>query len=90
MLESREDMMSVNRRRSLSQVVGGQTNIGTVVSALQVKLFESDMPAFMQVHALQWARKTYDSLEEFSSMHMAFNMKKVSPFCLIFFFPFIN
>ncbi|XP_031385213.1 uncharacterized protein LOC116199062 isoform X2 [Punica granatum] len=60
-------------RRSVSQV---ETNLASVVAFLQVKVMVSDMPGFMQVHAFRCARRTYDSLEKFSSRHMAYNMKK--------------
>ncbi|CAN1216649.1 Dynein light chain, cytoplasmic [Linum perenne] len=36
------------------------------------------MPGFMQVHAFRCARRTFDSLDKFSSKHMAYNMKKVT------------
>lgn len=64
----------VEARRSVSQV---ETNLASVVAFLQVKVMVSDMPGFMQVHAFRCARRTYDSLEKFSSKHMAYNMKKV-------------
>lgn len=64
----------VEGRRSVSQV---ETNLESVVAFLQVKVMVSDMPGFMQVHAFRCARRTYDSLEKFSSKHLAFNMKKV-------------
>lgn len=65
----------VQARRSVSHV---ETNLASVVAFLQVRVMVSDMPGFMQVHAFRCARRTYDSLEKFSSKHMAFNMKKVS------------
>ncbi|PKI66738.1 hypothetical protein CRG98_012933 [Punica granatum] len=65
--------MPSHGRRSVSQV---ETNLASVVAFLQVKVMVSDMPGFMQVHAFRCARRTYDSLEKFSSRHMAYNMKK--------------
>lgn len=64
----------VEARKSVSHV---ETNLASVATFLQVKVLVSDMPGFMQVHAFRCARRTYDSLEKFSSKHMAFNMKKV-------------
>lgn len=64
----------VEARKSVSHV---ETNLASVASFLQVKVLVSDMPEFMQVHAFKCARRTHDSLEKFSSKHMAFNMKKV-------------
>ncbi|KAJ4846948.1 hypothetical protein Tsubulata_037995 [Turnera subulata] len=63
----------VEARKSVSHV---ETNLASVASFLQVKVLVSDMPGFMQVHAFRCARRTYDSLEKFSSKHMAYNLKK--------------
>ncbi|XP_019052905.1 PREDICTED: uncharacterized protein LOC104595354 [Nelumbo nucifera] len=63
----------VEARKSVSHV---EANISTVASSLQVKVLVADMPAFMQVHAFRCARRTYDSLQKFSSKHMAYNLKK--------------
>ncbi|PQQ20262.1 uncharacterized protein Pyn_15908 [Prunus yedoensis var. nudiflora] len=60
-------------RKSVSHV---ETNLVSVAEFLQVKVLVSDMPGFMQVHAFRIARRTYDSLEKFSSKHMAYNLKK--------------
>ncbi|KAI9191839.1 hypothetical protein LWI28_014281 [Acer negundo] len=60
-------------RKSVSSV---ETNLGSVIGFLQVKVLVSDMPPFMQAHAFRCARTTYDSLEKFSSKHIAYNMKK--------------
>ncbi|CAF2136789.1 unnamed protein product [Brassica napus] len=43
---------------------------------LTVRILAADMPGFMQAHAFRCARTTLDSLEKFSSKHMAFNLKK--------------
>ncbi|KAK8550210.1 hypothetical protein V6N13_118731 [Hibiscus sabdariffa] len=64
----------VEGRKSVSHI---ETNLASVISFLQVKVLVSDMPGFMQVHAFRCARRTYDSLEKFSSRHMAYNIKKV-------------
>ncbi|KAL4333834.1 hypothetical protein GQ457_07G040890 [Hibiscus cannabinus] len=63
----------VEGRKSVSHI---ETNLASVISFLQVKVLVSDMPGFMQVHAFRCARRTYDSLEKFSSRHMAYNIKK--------------
>ncbi|KAK7292072.1 hypothetical protein RIF29_07737 [Crotalaria pallida] len=62
----------VEARKSLSQI----ETLTSVVKNLQVKVLVSDMPSFMQVHAFRCARRTYDSLEKFSSKHIAHNIKK--------------
>lgn len=54
-----------------------ENDVISVIELLQVKVLVTDMPAFMQIHAFQCARKTYDSLEKFSAKHMAYNLKKV-------------
>jgi hypothetical protein len=63
----------VEARKSVSQI----ETLSSVIEYLQVKVLVSDMPSFMQVNAFRCARKTYDSLEEFSSKHIAHNIKKV-------------
>ncbi|KAA0061594.1 dynein light chain [Cucumis melo var. makuwa] len=64
----------VEGRKSVSHV---ETNLGSVASFLQVKVLVSDMPEIMQIQAFRTARRSYDSLEKFSSKHMAYNIKKV-------------
>ncbi|KAK6941640.1 Dynein light chain, type 1/2 [Dillenia turbinata] len=68
-----EKKKMVEARKSVSCI---ETSLSSVVSMLQVKVLVSDMPGFMQVHAFRCARTTYDSLEKFSSKHMAYTMKK--------------
>ncbi|XP_038699433.1 uncharacterized protein LOC119996748 [Tripterygium wilfordii] len=63
----------VEARKSVSHV---ETNLSSVAAFLQVKVLVTDMPGFMQVHAFRSARRTFDSLEKFSSKHMAYNIKK--------------
>ncbi|XP_045830523.1 uncharacterized protein LOC123921864 [Trifolium pratense] len=62
----------VEARKSVSQI----ETLSSVIEYLQVKVLVSDMPSFMQVNAFRCARNTYDSLEEFSSKHIAHNIKK--------------
>uniref|UniRef100_A0A0A0LKY0 Dynein light chain n=1 Tax=Cucumis sativus TaxID=3659 RepID=A0A0A0LKY0_CUCSA len=74
----REEIMGgrkvvVEGRKSVSHV---ETNLGSVASFLQVKVLVSDMPEIMQIQAFRTARRSYDSLEKFSSKHMAYNIKK--------------
>ncbi|KAJ9688602.1 hypothetical protein PVL29_014316 [Vitis rotundifolia] len=63
----------VEARKSVSCI---ETNVSSVAAFLQVKVLVTDMPGFMQVHAFRCARRTFDSLEKFSSKHMAYNIKK--------------
>lgn len=63
----------VEARKSVSQI----ETLSSVAAYLQVKVLVSDMPSFMQVHAFRCAKRTYDSLEKFSSKHIALNIKKV-------------
>ncbi|XP_019462766.1 PREDICTED: uncharacterized protein LOC109361697 [Lupinus angustifolius] len=62
----------VEARKSVSQI----ETLSSVVKHLQVKVLVSDMPSFMQVHAFRCARRTCDSLDNFSSKHIAHNIKK--------------
>ncbi|XP_019158138.1 PREDICTED: uncharacterized protein LOC109154845 [Ipomoea nil] len=64
---------SVSSRKSVCNI---EVNVGSAASLLQVKVMASDMPGFMQLHAFRCARTTYDSLEKFSSKHLAYNIKK--------------
>ncbi|CAO2841279.1 unnamed protein product [Amaranthus hypochondriacus] len=54
-----------------------ENDVISMIELLQVKVLVTDMPAFMQIHAFQCARNTYDSLEKFSAKHIAYNLKKV-------------
>ncbi|GFY99778.1 dynein light chain type 1 family protein [Actinidia rufa] len=72
-VEGRKSVSNIEARKSVSHV---ETNVAAVAGLLQVKVLVTDMPGFMQVHAFRCARTTYDSLEKFSSKHMAYNMKK--------------
>ncbi|KAL3825115.1 hypothetical protein ACJIZ3_021144 [Penstemon smallii] len=60
------------KRSSVSHVV----NVSSAAALLQVKVLANDMPGFMQLHAFRCARTSYDSLEKFSSKHMAYTIKK--------------
>ncbi|KAL8152545.1 hypothetical protein V2J09_010305 [Rumex salicifolius] len=74
-----EEMKLVKGRKSASHVVKQGRESGGLareVEVLQVKVLVSDMPGFMQVHAFRCARTTYDSLEKFSTKHVASNLKK--------------
>ncbi|KAK9034385.1 hypothetical protein V6N11_050552 [Hibiscus sabdariffa] len=64
---------SLSRRRSLS---GSQVELGGVLANCGVKIVSVDMPPFMQVHAVDCARKTHDSLEKFTSKALALTLKK--------------
>ncbi|KAL7168366.1 hypothetical protein ACSBR2_038747 [Camellia fascicularis] len=72
-IEARKSV-SIEARKSVSHVE--TTNVAAAAAFLQVKVLVTDMPGFMQVQAFRCARRTYDSLEKFSSKHMAYNMKK--------------
>ncbi|KAJ7945946.1 Dynein light chain [Quillaja saponaria] len=41
-----------------------------------VKVVSADMPPFMQIHAFDCARKTFDSMEKFTSKTLALTLKK--------------
>ncbi|KAK4343486.1 hypothetical protein RND71_036580 [Anisodus tanguticus] len=73
-IESRKSASCIEtNRKSVTHV---ELNVASIAAILQVKVLVTDMPGFMQVHAFKCARTTYDSLEKFSSKHMAYNMKK--------------
>ncbi|GKV14166.1 hypothetical protein SLEP1_g25077 [Rubroshorea leprosula] len=61
------------RRRS----VGGlQVELADVIANCGVKIVSVDMPPYMQIHAVDCARKTHDSLEKFTSKTLALTLKK--------------
>lgn len=68
--------LSGGRRRSLcgSHVV----DLADVFANNGVKVVSVDMPPFMQIHAVECARNTHDSLEKFTSKTLALTLKKVN------------
>ncbi|CAI9293350.1 unnamed protein product [Lactuca saligna] len=68
--------MVAGRRSAENRAEMVMVNVGELAELFQVKVFVTDMPAFMQVHAFRCARKTLDSLEKFAPKQIAFNMKK--------------
>ncbi|KAH7528534.1 hypothetical protein FEM48_Zijuj05G0082300 [Ziziphus jujuba var. spinosa] len=65
--------LSGGRRRSLC---GSHVNLADVFANNGVKVVAVDMPPFMQIHAVECARKTHDSLEKFTSKTLALTLKK--------------
>lgn len=65
------------RRRSF---FGMQVELKDVFAGSGVKVVSVDMPPFMQIHAVDCARKANDSLEKFSCKLLASTLKKVNEF----------
>ncbi|KAK3031743.1 hypothetical protein RJ639_036623 [Escallonia herrerae] len=70
---------------SFSLVMGGgrrssfcssQTELADFLSCSGVKVVSADMPPFMQIHAVGFARKACDSMEKFTAMTLASTLKK--------------
>ncbi|KAL3639547.1 hypothetical protein CASFOL_017454 [Castilleja foliolosa] len=61
------------RRRSFCN---SQVELVDFLACNGVKVVAVDMPPFMQVHAVDCARKTHDSLEKFTSKTLACTLKK--------------
>ncbi|KAF5734725.1 Dynein light chain type 1 family protein putative isoform 2 [Tripterygium wilfordii] len=61
------------RRRSFC---GSQVELADVLANSGAKVVSFDMPPFMQIHAVNCARKTIDSLEKFTSKALALTLKK--------------
>lgn len=61
------------RRRSFCT---SQLELADFFSCSGVKVVAVDMPPFMQIHAVNCARKAHDSLEKFTSKTLAFTLKK--------------
>jgi dynein light chain LC8-type len=55
-----------------------EINITEVIAVLGVKVMAADMPPFMQLHAFQCAKRSFDSLDKFSSRQLAHDVKKVN------------
>lgn len=66
--------VSIGRRRSFCD---SEVGLGSVLANCGVKVVSVDMPPFMQIHAVDFARKTYDSLEKFTAKALALTLKKV-------------
>ncbi|GFP97683.1 dynein light chain cytoplasmic [Phtheirospermum japonicum] len=61
------------RRRSFCN---SQVELADFLACSGVKVVAVDMPPFMQVHAVDCARKAHDSLEKFTSKTLAYTLKK--------------
>ncbi|KAM7475582.1 hypothetical protein LguiB_022825 [Lonicera macranthoides] len=61
------------RRRSFGCT---ETELGDFFSRNGVKVVSVDMPPFMQIHAVDFARKACDSLEKFTARTLASTLKK--------------
>lgn len=68
------EMRGGRRRRSFCDA---QVELAGFLASNGVKIVAVDMPPFMQIHAVDCARKTYDSLEKFTSKALALTLKKV-------------
>ncbi|XP_027332775.1 uncharacterized protein LOC113847721 isoform X2 [Abrus precatorius] len=64
---------SGGRRRSFC---GSQVDLGDVFAINGAKMVSADMPPFMQIHAVDCARKAFDSMEKFTSKTLALSLKK--------------
>ena len=77
--EGHQDMKkasaSLGRRRSFC---GSEVELADILANCGVKIVSVDMPPFMQIHAVDCARKTHDSLEKFTSKTLALTLKKVN------------
>ncbi|KAK1400010.1 Dynein light chain [Heracleum sosnowskyi] len=75
-VEARKSSVSITEgRKSVASKVEA-INVETMAGFLKAKVLVTDMPGFMQVHALRCARQTYDCLDNFTPKTLAHNMKK--------------
>jgi hypothetical protein len=65
---------SGGRRESLC---GSMIELGDFFAINGAKMVSADMPPFMQIHAVDCARKAFDSMEKFTSKTLASSLKKV-------------
>ncbi|XP_074316932.1 uncharacterized protein LOC141653156 [Silene latifolia] len=63
----------VGNSKSLSDA---QVELNNFLLTNSAKLVAADMPPFIQIHAVGFARKIKDSLEKFSSKNLALSLKK--------------
>ena len=86
-VETKNQEIQVVKRASVLVRAGGRrrsfcsskTELADFLSCNGVKVVSADMPPFMQIHAVDFARKTYDSLEKFTARTLASTLKKVPP-----------
>ncbi|KAK6795226.1 hypothetical protein RDI58_008679 [Solanum bulbocastanum] len=81
-----EQLKGLQQRPSFSLTMNGggrrksfccsQTELADFFSCSGVKVVSVDMKPFMQIHAVDFARKAHDSLEKFSSKSLGFSLKK--------------
>lgn len=84
-VETKNQEIEVLKRPSVLVAAGGRrrsfcsskTELADFLSCNGVKVVSADMPPFMQIHAVDFARKTYDSLEKFTARTLASTLKKV-------------
>ncbi|KAL4583998.1 hypothetical protein LXL04_008586 [Taraxacum kok-saghyz] len=67
--------MDRGRRRSFG--CNSHVELADFMSFNGVKVVSADMPPFMQIHAVNITRKTYDSLEKFAAKTLALTLKKL-------------
>ncbi|XP_022735856.1 uncharacterized protein LOC111289248 [Durio zibethinus] len=65
---------SLGRKTSFCGSLG---ELADTLANCGVKIVSVDMPPFMQIHAVDCARKTHDSLENFTCRTLALTLKKV-------------
>ncbi|MED6114168.1 hypothetical protein PIB30_077679 [Stylosanthes scabra] len=53
-----------------------KVDLGDVFAVNGVRVVSADMPPFMQIHAVDSARKAFDSMEKFTSKSLASTLKK--------------
>lgn len=83
-VETKNQEIEVLKRPSVLVAAGGRrrsfcsskTELADFLSCNGVKVVSADMPPFMQIHAVDFARKTYDSLEKFTARTLASTLKK--------------
>lgn len=54
-----------------------QMDLGDILAKNGVKVISVDMPPALQIHAVDCARKTHDSMEKFTSKTLALSLKRV-------------
>lgn len=64
-----------------SSFCDSHVDLEDILASNGVKVVSADMPPFMQIHAVDCARKAYDSMEKFTAKTLALTLKKVINCC---------
>ncbi|XP_022933432.1 uncharacterized protein LOC111440848 [Cucurbita moschata] len=68
--------LSSSRSGRRKSICGSQIQLAELFANNGVKVVSADMPPFMQIHAVDCARKAHDSMQNFTSKSLALSLKQ--------------